>query len=222
MTRAVGFDLDNTLYDQTQHVFPFFSVAAAHLGQQTGILPAALERTFREAWNALGPAHATLFDTVLERHCIHDPKHVRVLVRMYHDYVGQLEVYTGVQPLLERLSERFQLFLITDGNAVMQRRKVARLGIEHLFRVVVLSAELGLGLQKPHPAPFVRALDLLQCAPDECLFAGDNPRADIGGAAHAGMKTVRVLTGPFAGDVVAGIEPDFVVGSVAQIDKVLR
>ena len=46
MIRAVGFDLDNTLYDQTQHVFPFFSAAAAHLGEEVGLQSATIEKTF--------------------------------------------------------------------------------------------------------------------------------------------------------------------------------
>jgi putative hydrolase of the HAD superfamily len=222
MTRAVGFDLDNTLYDQTLHVFPFFSVAAARLGDATGLHPAVLENSFREAWNALGPMHPKLFDVVLERNGIDDRECVRMLIRIYHDGVGPLELYPGVRVLLKRLCRRFSLFLITDGNAVMQRRKVERLGIGPLFRAIVLSAEHGMGLPKPHPAPFLRALELVQCAPAECLFAGDNPECDIAGAARVGMRTARVLTGPFRAEAVAGIVPDFILDSVAHIDRVLQ
>jgi putative hydrolase of the HAD superfamily len=222
MTRAVGFDLDNTLYDQALHVLPFFSAAAARLGDATGLQPAILENSLREAWNALGPVHPRLFDIVLERHGIHDRECVRMLVRMYHDNVGPLELYPGVRLLLERLCRRFSLFLITDGNAAMQRRKVERLGIGPLLRATVLSAEHGMGLPKPHPAPFLRALELLQCAPAECLFAGDNPGSDIAGAARIGMRTARVLTGPFRAEAVAGIAPDFIVDSITHIETVLR
>ena len=222
MTRAVGFDLDNTLYDQAQHVFPLFSAAAARLSQETGLEPAILENTLREAWQALGPSHPKLFNVVLGRHGILTPQRVRMLVGMYHTCVGPLEAYPGLHLLLERLYGRFPLFLITDGNAVMQRRKIERLGISRLFQVVVLSAEQGSGLPKPHPAPFLSAVQQIQCAPSECLFAGDNPECDINGAARAGMKTVRVLTGPFRAEAAAGIEPDFIIDSVTEIEKVLR
>jgi putative hydrolase of the HAD superfamily len=222
MIRAVGFDLDNTLYDQTQHVFPFFSAAAAHLGEEVGLQPAMIEKTFREAWHALGPSHPKLIDNVLAQYGILDPQRVRMLVQMYRDCISPLELYDGVQPLLERLCRRFPLFLITDGNEIMQRRKIERLGIGPLFRVIVFSVEQGPGLSKPHPAPFLNALRQLKYAPGECLFAGDNPRCDIAGAARVGMKTVRVLTGPFRAEAAARIEPDFTMDFVAEIEKVLR
>lgn len=221
MTLAVGFDLDNTLYDQAQHVFPFFSAAAARLGEETGLNAAILESTFRETWHALGPSHPKLFNAILDRHGILDAQRVRMLVRMYHDHVSPLEAYPGVQSLLERLRGKFPLFLITDGNAAMQRRKIECLGIGPLFRVVVFSAEIGHGLPKPHPAPFLRALNLLQCAPGECLFVGDNPGCDVAGAGRAGMKTVRVLTGPFRAEVSVGIEPDSTIDSLKVFENVL-
>jgi len=222
MTRAVGFDLDNTLYDQERQVFPFFSAAAVKLGEETGLEPATLEGTFHEAWYALGPSHPTLFNIVLDRHGILDPQRLRKLVGMYHEFVGPLELYPGVQPLLDRLYGRIPLFLVTDGNAAMQRLKIARLGIGSLLRVVVLSAEEGQGLPKPHPAPFLSALQQLQYSPGDCLFVGDSPKCDITGAARAGMRTVRVLTGPFRSEGAAECEPDFTIDSVTNIESVLR
>jgi putative hydrolase of the HAD superfamily len=221
ITRAVGFDLDNTLYDQELHVLPFFFAAAARLSDATGLQSALIENSFREAWKSLGPAHPRLFNVVLERHGINNQERVQMLVRMYHGEVGSLELYPGVRMLLERLRQRFSLFLITDGNAAMQRNKVERLGIGPLFRAMVFSAEQEMGLPKPHPSPFLRALESLQCEPAECLFAGDNPRCDIAGAAGVGMRTARVLTGPFRTEAVAGIAPDLIVDSVIDIEGVL-
>jgi putative hydrolase of the HAD superfamily len=217
----VGFDLDNTLYDQELHVLPFFSAAAARLGVATGQQSALIENSFRETWKALGPAHPKLFDKVLERHCINNRERVQLLVRMYHDEVGPIELYPGVRLLLERLHRRFSLFLITDGNAAMQRNKVERLGIGPLLRAMVFSAEQKMGLPKPHSAPFLRALELLQCEPAECLFAGDNPECDIAGAAGVGMRTARVLTGPFRAEAAVGVTPDFIVDSITDIERVL-
>jgi putative hydrolase of the HAD superfamily len=222
MIRAVGFDLDNTLYDQEQHVFPFFSAAATLLGEETGFEPMIIESTFRQAWRILGPSHPRLFNSVLCQHGIYDSYRVQTLVRMYHDYVGPLEVYPGVQSLLRRLRVRFPLFLITDGNAVMQRRKIERLGIGPLFQVVVFSAEHGGGLSKPNDAPFLNALRQLQRTPSDCVYVGDNPGCDVAGAARAGMRTVRVLTGPFRAESSTGTEADFTIDSVTNIEKILK
>jgi putative hydrolase of the HAD superfamily len=221
MIRAVGFDLDNTLYDQEQHVFPFFSASATLLSEETGVEPTIIESTFRRAWRTLGPSHPRLFDSVLDQCGICDTQRVQTLVRMYHTYVSPLVAYPGVPSLLRRLQEKFLLFLITDGNAAMQRRKIEGLGIAPLFRVVVFSAEQGCGLPKPNAAAFLNALRQLQCAHGDCLYVGDNPGCDVVGAARAGMKTVRVLTGPFRNATSEGIEPDFTINSVTDIEKVL-
>ena len=221
MIRAVGFDLDNTLYDQAQHVFPFFAVAAAWLGQETGLGPAMLESSFRQAWHALGPSHPKFFNSVLEQHGVSDAQRVQTLVRMYHGSVCPIETYPGVQSLLKRLRERFALFLVTDGDAAMQRRKIDCLGIAPLFRAVVLTAEHGCRLPKPNVEPFRNAVQQLQCAPSDCLFVGDNPGCDVVGAARAGMRTVRVLTGPFRAEASAENEPDFTIDSVTDIERVL-
>jgi HAD superfamily hydrolase (TIGR01509 family) len=219
MTSAIGFDLDNTLYDQEQHVLPFFFAAAAQLGAETGLDPLLLEGTLHDEWKTVGPSHPKLFNIVLERHGVCSQRRVRMLVEMYHGCVGPLELYPGVQTVLERLSGRFDLFLVTDGNAAMQRRKIERLGIGQLFRVVVLSAELG--MPKPDPELFLSAVRRLGHQPVNCLFVGDNPKCDIVGGAHAGMRTVRVLTGPFRADDSPEIKPHFTIDSVADIEKVL-
>jgi HAD superfamily hydrolase (TIGR01509 family) len=60
--------------------------------------------------------------------------------------------------------------------------------IEDLMRCVVVSTEMG--LRKPHPALFERALTALDVSSGEAVFVGDSPHYDIAGAAAAGMRSV--------------------------------
>src|SRR5690606_15877365 len=46
------------------------------------------------------------------------------------------------------------------------------------------------GYLKPHPAIFEHALALVDASPDEAVFVGDNPIADIAGAQGVGMRAV--------------------------------
>ena len=50
------------------------------------------------------------------------------------------------------------------------------------------------GWRKPHRAPFDRALSLLQIAPADALFVGDDHRWDVIGAQNAGLRPI--LVGP--------------------------
>jgi len=49
---------------------------------------------------------------------------------------------------------------------------------------------MDVGWRKPHRAPFDRALSLLEVAPAEALFVGDDSRWDIVGAQNAGLRPV--------------------------------
>jgi putative hydrolase of the HAD superfamily len=58
------------------------------------------------------------------------------------------------------------------------------------------------GWRKPHAAPFNRALELLQVAPRDAMFVGDDPRWDVIGAQNAGL--LPVLIRPVSASAVDG------------------
>jgi putative hydrolase of the HAD superfamily len=58
--------------------------------------------------------------------------------------------------------------------------------------VLISEAE---GLWKPDYALFRRAVDRLGVRPEQCLFVGENPAADILGAHAAGMRTAWLRRG---------------------------
>lgn len=87
--------------------------------------------------------------------------------------------------MLEKLTGRYQLGVVSNGFADIQRHKLRKLGIEELFACVALSGELG--IRKPEPRIFEKAVLLLHRDPSECLYVGDNYRHDVLGAANAGL-----------------------------------
>jgi len=58
------------------------------------------------------------------------------------------------------------------------------------FEVLSISARVG--YQKPHPAIFEHALDLLGIAPDDAVHVGDDPAADVVGARRAGIEPILI------------------------------
>jgi putative hydrolase of the HAD superfamily len=86
------------------------------------------------------------------------------------------------------------------------RRDLAQMGIEQRIDVAVFSSEVG--VRKPHPEIFGRALAALEVAPEQTLFVGDRLYEDIGGAGELGMTTVQALWFR-ADDHPDGGEPDY-------------
>jgi putative hydrolase of the HAD superfamily len=58
------------------------------------------------------------------------------------------------------------------------------------FEVLSISARVG--FQKPHPAIFEHALELLEVRPDEVVHVGDDAAADVAGARRAGIEAVLI------------------------------
>ncbi len=72
---------------------------------------------------------------------------------------------------------------------------------------------------KPSPEFYRLACASMGVAPEETVMVGDDIEGDILGAQEAGIKAVLVRTGKFKPDDLEwGIEPDIILGSIAEID----
>jgi putative hydrolase of the HAD superfamily len=86
-------------------------------------------------------------------------------------------------------------------------RDLEEMGLAERVDVAVFSSDLG--IRKPSPEIFLRALDELGVAPDRALFVGDRLRQDIGGAHGVGMRTVQAMWYRAEESSDDEIEPDF-------------
>ncbi|HTY61828.1 MAG TPA: HAD family hydrolase [Acidobacteriota bacterium] len=68
------------------------------------------------------------------------------------------------------------------------RTILERLDLGKYFSAQIFSDEIG--LRKPHPDIFNRALSALGVGPEEALHVGDTPSSDISGALALGMRAV--------------------------------
>jgi len=91
--------------------------------------------------------------------------------------------------MLESLKkEKFLLGMITNGKGKFQLDNVKALGIENYFDTMLISDLVG--IKKPDPRIFEKALDTLGIKACESVFIGDHPVKDIHAAKQIGMKTI--------------------------------
>ncbi len=95
---------------------------------------------------------------------------------------------------------------------------LARAGLRHHFDALVTS--ISVGQRKPAPGMYLRALELLDCTPEEGIMVGDDARVDIDGANRLGMATVLVIR-PGSKGPVEGISATFSVTSLADVPAIL-
>ena len=90
--------------------------------------------------------------------------------------------------VLDNLSGRYNLYILSNGFQKLQCRKMRSAGIDGYFRKVVLSDDIG--VLKPHAPIFHFALSATQSQLEESLMIGDNWENDVAGARAVGMHQV--------------------------------
>ncbi len=151
----------------------------------------------------------------------HVDRGIEVILRAFVAAVRQAE---GAKAVLETLREGgYKLALLSNYSlSAAITESLDRLGLSEYFDAVVISADEG--LVKPHPELFRTAARRLKLEPAEVLFVGDNPRADIAGAAAVGMRTAHItehISGAYffedPAENEAEIRPDLVLDRLTRL-----
>ena len=218
--RCVVFDLDDTLYLERDYVRSGFAAVAAWARSELGV-PGLLEA----AWAAFerGTRHTVFNEVLLDAGVEPTKARIDALVAQYRRHVPSIDLLPDARACLETLSGRVTMAAISDGPIESQQAKVGALGLTRWLDPIVLTAELGPGIQKPHP----RAYELVQaragCLPQECAYVGDNPTKDFAAPASLGWRTVRVrrLMGLHT-HLTSGREVEAEIPDLSTLPAVLR
>jgi putative hydrolase of the HAD superfamily len=132
------------------------------------------DRRFFETLNILGVKDRSLAEEISAYYLLHCPLKQQLL-----PYVPEV---------LDYLSERYQLHIITNGFGDAQRTKLEITGIGKYFDCIVISEEVG--HKKPSRKIFESAVSQVNGLMEQSLMVGDDLRVDIRGAAGAGMDQV--------------------------------
>ena len=129
----------------------------------------------------------------------------------------QKTLVPGAVELLDYLTERgYPLYILSNGFAEVQSRKLESGGISHYFKRLILSDEIG--ITKPDRRLFDYALQIVGAEASETLIVGDNYDADILGAMNAGWKTIYFNRDNL---VIPGARPDYTATSLSEIKQIL-
>jgi YjjG family noncanonical pyrimidine nucleotidase len=107
----------------------------------------------------------------------------------YVDRLGETTfMVDGARKLLDALHRKLPMALVTNGISAVQRSRLAKSGVGDYFGAIMISDELG--VQKPDPGIFLRALEHVGTTPgDRVIMIGDSLHSDIRGAIAAGIDS---------------------------------
>ena len=94
----------------------------------------------------------------------------------------------GAWEILEYLSEKYPMYVVTNGIASTQHKRISDAKIDRFFQKLFISEEIGCA--KPDPKFFAYALEQAgNPAPENVLIIGDSLTSDMQGGYNAGLKT---------------------------------
>ncbi|HRO62298.1 HAD-IA family hydrolase [Thermomonas sp.] len=197
--RAITLDLDDTLW-------PFAPIGAriettlhawfeAHSPRTAERFPITEMRALRERVmtelpelaHDLGLLRRLTIERAL-RESGDDPELASAAYAIFFRERNRVDFFPDALDGLRRIAARLPIAALTNGNA-----DLAAIGIDAHFRFELTAREYG--APKPDAGIFLDACRRLDAAPEQVLHVGDDPRVDIAGAAHAGLRTCWIDRG---------------------------
>ena len=216
---AVIFDLDGTLIDSIDTYFKIVEIALERLNlppvSRSKILAAAESENFK--WELVLPPEVLSSN----EHIIDEAWSVinEIAPQMFAD---RLDIFQGADSILKMISASgLKMGLVTSTQKHYLKTKMQPLknaGIDNLIEVIVTSDDVD--KRKPAPDPLIMCAQELELKPDRCVYVGDTT-TDIQAGKAAGMLTVGVLTGFDDYDSLKKEQPDAIIDSIYNLNKVL-
>jgi HAD superfamily hydrolase (TIGR01509 family) len=185
-TRAVIFDLDGVLLDSMHHYVTAWRSALA----ERGIFPPEIDFYRREGER--GAQSVLYFYTQAGRSC--DDSEVQAVVNrmisLYHSYPAPKANDSSFQLVSTLRNQGIKTGLVTGSAREDVERKLTPDQLT-LFDTVITQYDVDNG--KPHPQPYLTALEALGCSADEAL-AIENAPFGIRSARDAGLLTIAITS----------------------------
>jgi putative hydrolase of the HAD superfamily len=113
-------------------------------------------------------------------------RHIDAIVAVAKTMVtSEIELFPAVKPTLASLSRRYPLVLITKGDLLHQRSKLARSGLERYFRYVEV-------VSHKTPEVYAAILERLGVTAGRFLMVGNSLRSDILPVVQIGGRAVHI------------------------------
>lgn len=196
--KAVFIDLDDTLADEATHMHGAYSESfrqlesplpariVANVLREYDVIVTDIYR--RNAWDE-NPREQR-WARALTNAGVSDLSMVDELIGGYfRNYYEGVCFLPGAERLLDTASQ-FGNCLITNGTTEYQWGKIRKLGLDGRIDHILVSEDIG--IRKPDPRIFQRALDLTGAEPAEAVMIGDSLQADIAGAGALRIGTIWI------------------------------
>lgn len=189
MRKILLFDLDQTILNRNASLIRFIKWQLNFFQ----LVPQAEKNAFIQRFVELDD-NGNVWKDIVYQQLIKDFHITKYTVdQLLESYIVDFNKFSigfeNVQTVIPDLYKKgYRMGLVSNGKTPFQEHNFYALGLTEYFSTIVVSEAVG--LRKPDQQIFIYACEQLHCLPDDCIFIGDNPKADIAGAKNVGMKTI--------------------------------
>ena len=128
------------------------------------------------------------------------------------------DLIDGARQIIEFLSDKAGLVLITNGLTIVQRPRIKNSGLEQYFKEIIISEEVGSA--KPDTKIFDITFERLDFpAKEDVLIVGDNLSSDVAGGVNYGIDTCWFNPSDSNGNT--DLQYTFMIKSLSELHDIL-
>jgi putative hydrolase of the HAD superfamily len=188
------FDLDDTLYNEASYMQSGFKEVAKFLSETLNQNVDTIYQSLLEI--EVNHGRGRVFDLFLKTMNSYDKYLVYKCISTYRLHDPDISLNVDALTCLKRFSH-LPLYVVTDGNKLVQQRKVRALGVDRLVKKVYVTHQYGVKYSKPSAFCFLKIAAKEKSDPKEMFYIADNPKKDFIGIKPLGFKTIRIRQGMF-------------------------
>jgi FMN phosphatase YigB (HAD superfamily) len=184
---AVGFDMDGTLYDEFEFISRVYSEINIRLINDLEVLS-----FMKKSWLEKGSSYPFIFQEAYSMAAslkMSEDAFINSAILIFRGFEPNLVLSKRVKMLLGCLKDKYPLFLITDGNSTLQRKKFLSLGLSEYFAEnnVVFTGDFNSEFHKPN----IGSLTKISINSEKLVYFGDR-NIDEQFALDSGMQFQKV------------------------------
>ena len=175
---VVGFDLDGTLYDEFDFIKQAYLPISNYIAHKCECSTAKVYYYMLNMWLKFGSSKTDLFQDVFRQFGLIDIdlESIKWCVNEFRNVKINLQLSDRGRFILDALKEQTRnMFIVTDGNSLLQRKKIRSLGLSDWFLEsnVYISGDYGAEYQKPSSLIIDKVSCIKEIDPDKIAYFGD-------------------------------------------------
>lgn len=227
MINTILFDMDGTIYNETDVKVKAELYIADYINKKTGVELEKVYSTFREVKKKITNELKGLpqandrkiwFKVLLEELNVSLMTNVEMAELYWKVLYDSIVIFEDFKFVLPDLQKKYKLYILTDEMIDIARAKLRKLHIDNAFIDIISSEQVG--HTKPAEELYQYATKIVGKPANQILIIGDNLAADIRGGNSAGMHTAWLQRGKYHFQRAMEKEmPEITFSNYVQLEK---